>query len=167
MSAASAQPAAGAADGKPAKKSKLLLIIGIVVLLLAGAAGGGLWWLKMRNAEEPAEPPPKPSTFRYVTLDKVIVMLRNQGGDPLSHYMAVDVVFRADDPAKEKAVKDQLPLLRSVTVKALSEYTLDKAASLTIAQLTTELNAAYQARYKADSIEKPFAEAMIGKLIIE
>lgn len=149
-------------------KGKLIAIIVGAVLLTAGAAGGGFWWWQRgHGTEAKAPPPPKPSTFRYVTLDKVIVMLRSQAGDPLAHYMAVDVVFKADDAVKEKAVKDQLPLLRSVTVKALSELTLEKAGALTIEQLTAEVNAAYKARYAADSIEQPFAEALISKLIIE
>jgi flagellar FliL protein len=149
-------------------KGKLIAIIAGAVLLTAGAAGGGFWWWQRgHSTEAKAPPPPKPSTFRYVSLDKVIVMLRSQAGDPLSHYMAVDVVFKADDAVKEKAVKDQLPLLRSVTVKALSEFTLEKAGGLTIEQLTTEVNTAYKARYAADSIEQPFAEALISKLIIE
>ncbi len=151
------------------KKSKLIVIAVLAVVLTAGAGAGGVWWWKSRHAdtaEAPPPPKPKPSTFRYVTLDKIIVMLRSQAGDPLAHYMAVDLVFQAD-LAQEKAVKDQLPLLRSVAVKALSEYTLDKASALSIEQLATELNAAYQARYKADGIEQPFAEVMIGKLIIE
>lgn len=150
------------------KKSKLIVIAVLAVVLTAGAGAGGVWWWKSRHADTAEAPPPKPkpSTFRYVTLDKIIVMLRSQAGDPLAHYMAVDLVFQAD-LAQEKAVKDQLPLLRSVAVKALSEYTLDKASALSIEQLATELNAAYQARYKADGIEQPFAEVMIGKLIIE
>lgn len=152
------------------KKSKLIAIVVLGVVLTASAGAAGLWWLKLRHADtaEAAPPPPKvkPSTYRYVTLDKIIVMLRSQAGDPLAHYMAVDLVFQAEQ-VQEKSVKDQLPLLRSVAVKALSEYTLDKASALTIEQLATELNAAYRARYKADGIEQPFAEAMIGKLIIE
>src|SRR5690349_12112471 len=123
-------------------KGKLIAIIAGAVLLTAGAAGGGFWWWQRgHSTEAKAPPPPKPSTFRYVSMDKVIVMLRSQAGDPLAHYMAVDVVFKADDLVKEKAVKDQLPLLRSVTVKALSEFTLEKAGALTIEQLTTEVNA--------------------------
>lgn len=149
-------------------RGKLIGIIVGAVLLTAGAAGGGFWWWKSQQpATASAPPPPKPSTFRYVSMDKVIVMLRSQSGDPLAHYMAVDVVFKAEDAVKEKAVKDQLPLLRSVTVKALSEFTLDKAGALTIEQLTEEVNAAYKTRYTADGIEQPFAEALISKLIIE
>jgi flagellar FliL protein len=149
-------------------KNNLIALVAAVVLVTSGAVGGGLWWWQQRpGAPAKAPPPPKPSTYRYVTLDKIIVMLRTEAGDPLAHYMAVDVVFKADDAVKEKAVKDQLPLLRSITVKALSEFTMSKAASLTIEQLATEVNAAYDSRYTADRIEKPFSEAMIGKLIIE
>lgn len=150
------------------KKPKLILIVALVGLLTAGAGAAGVWWWKGRgaNAAAAAPPPPKPSTFRYVTLDKVIVMLRSQEGDPLSHYMAVDLVFKAE-ALQEKAVKDQLPLLRSVAVQALSAYTLDKASALTVEKLASEMNAAYKARYAADDLEQPFTEALIGKLIIE
>ncbi len=149
------------------KKSKLILLIGLAVLLAAGAAGAGVWWWQGRNAAAAVATPPKPSPYRYVTLDKIIVMLRSQDGEPLSHYLAVDLVFKAEDAVKEKAVKDQLPLLRSVTVQALSAHTLDKASALSIEQLTAELTTAYKKRYVADGIEQPFAEALIGKLIIE
>src|SRR6218665_600054 len=149
-------------------KSKLIALVAGITLLVAGGAGAGFWWWQGRDAHAAkAPPPPKPSTFRYVTLGKVIVMLRSQAGDPLAHYMAVDVVFKANDPVKEKAVKDQLPLLRSVTVKALSAYTLDKASALTIEQLAPEVNDAYKSRYTEDGIEQPFDEALISKLIIE
>lgn len=150
------------------KKPKLIAIAALALVLTASAGAAGVWWWKSRHAdtEEAAPAKAKPSTFRYVTLDKIIVMLRSQAGDPLAHYMAVDLVFQADQ-LQEKSVKDQLPLLRSVAVKALSEYTLDKASALSIEQLATELNAAYRARYQADGIEQPFVEAMVGKLIIE
>lgn len=149
-------------------KSKIILVTAVLSLATIGAAAGGVWWWKGRNAEPTpaAAPAPKPSHFRYVSLDKILVMLRSQEGDPLSHYMAVDLVFKAD-ATQEKAVKEQLPLLRSVAVQALSSYSLDKASVLTIEQLADELNAAYKKRYKDDAIEQPFSEAMISKLIIE
>ena len=152
------------------KKPQLIAVIVAAVVVAAGAAGGGMWWWQSRHGATAAAappPPPKPSPYRYVTLDKVIVMLRSQAGEPLAHYMAVDLVFKAEGPEKEKAVKDQLPLLRSVAVQALSSYTLDKASSLTVEELTKEMGTAYAARYSADHIEQPFAEVLIGKLIIE
>lgn len=150
------------------KKTKLIIIAAVAALLLLVLGGAGVWWWHSRQQADDGDKPEQRSEveYRYLTLDKTIVMLRNQAGDPVSHYMAVDLVFKTELP-KEKTVKEHMPLLRSVTVKALSGYTMDKASTMTIEQLATDLNAAYKASYAHDRAEPPFAEAMIGKLIIE
>lgn len=150
------------------KKSRLILIIALVGLLMAGAGGGAAWWFTKRAGPSaaPAKPVYDKKLYKYVSLEKVIVMLRNRAGDPMSHYLAVDLVFKAE-AEKERTVKEHLPLLRSVAVSALSVYPLDKAQGMTIDQLAADLNAAFQANYEKDNHEKPFIEAMIGKLIIE
>ncbi|HEY0955429.1 MAG TPA: flagellar basal body-associated FliL family protein [Roseateles sp.] len=148
------------------KKTKLL--IALAAVLLAGAAAAGGWWLSRQTAPATAEAePPKPAPdYKYVTLDKVIVMLRGRGGEAVSHYMAVDIVFKAL-PDQEKRAKEHLPLLRTVAVKALSSYTVESASGMTVEQFAAELNKAYTASYGAEHREPPFAEALIGKLIIE
>lgn len=148
------------------KKIKLIAVVLLAVLLAAGAAGAGVWWLmKSGHAEAPA-PVEDKKEYKYLNLDKVIVMLRAQEGAPLSNYIAVDLVFKTPKEG-EAAVKNQLPLLRSLVVKALSNYTLEQAGLLTIDELTAAINQALDAAYTADSREKPFSVAMIGKLIIE
>jgi flagellar FliL protein len=148
------------------KKTKLL--IALAGVLLAGAAAAGGWWLSRQAAPVAAEAePPKPAPdYKYVTLDKVIVMLRGRGGEAVSHYMAVDIVFKSL-PDQEKRAKEHLPLLRTVAVKALSSYTVESASAMTVEQFAAELNKAYVASYGAEHREPPFAEALIGKLIIE
>ena len=152
------------------KKIKLIAVVLLAVLLAAGAAGAGVWWLMKSghgpgHAEAPA-PVEDKKEYKYLSLDKVIVMLRAQEGAPLSNYIAVDLVFKTPKEG-EAAVKNQLPLLRSLVVKALSNYTLEQAGLLTIDELTAAINQALDAAYTADGREKPFSVAMIGKLIIE
>jgi len=161
------------------KNLKMILVVGLVGLLAAAAAASAVWW-KMSSAaaghaasagqageaakaEAPAKPAPD---YKYVTLDKVLVMLRGRGGEAISHYMAVDVVFKVP-PEQEKRAKEHLPLLRTVAVKALSSYSLEAAQAMTVAQFAEELNKAYRDNYAAEQREPPFAEALIGKLIIE
>jgi len=155
-------------------KTRQLIAFTLVGLAMAGLGGGGAWWwLKNRapaadtaQAQAQAKPDYDKQEYKYVSLDKVIVMLRGQAGEPMAHYLAVDLVFKA--PAeKERTVKEHLPLLRSVAVSALSTYPLEKASKMTITELATDINAAYQASYERDRKEKPFVEALIGKLIIE
>ena len=154
-------------------KIKIAIIATAVGLLMAGAAGGAVWWAMKpakaatpeTEAEKHESPKPGPD-YRYVTLDKVLIMLRNQHGEAVTHYMAIDLVFKTL-PESEKRTKDHLPLLRTVAVKALSNYTVETATSMTVEQFAAELNKAYGDAYAAEHREAPFAEALIGKLIIE
>jgi flagellar FliL protein len=151
---------------------KQIIAFAVVGLAMAAAGGAGAWWwLKQKPPAEGAAAT-KPARafdkqeYKYISLDKVIVMLRGQAGEPLSHYLAVDLVFKAK-VEKERVVKEHLPLLRSVAVMALSSYPLEKASGMTVEQLASDINAAYEASYERDNHEKPFVEALIGKLIIE
>jgi flagellar FliL protein len=161
------------------KNLKLILVVAAVGLLTAAAAGGAVWWklggstqaaapaeAGAKKVEAPAKPGPD---YKYVTLDKVLIMLRGgsgPGAGSAPHYMAIDVVFKTP-PDQEKRAKEHLPLLRTIAVKALSDYTVDVAQGMTVAQFAEELNKAYKDNYAAEQHEPPFAEALIGKLIIE
>lgn len=152
-------------------RTRQILILALVGLLMAAGGGGGAWWWLQRSGHAGAAQAATPMVldkqeYRYVTLDDVIVMLRGKAGEPLSHYMAVDLVFKTAVD-KERIVKSHLPLLRAVAVKALSAYPLDKASATTVEQLSVDLNAAYQASYLQDRHEMPFSEALVSKLIIE
>ncbi|MEF7615612.1 flagellar basal body-associated FliL family protein [Aquincola sp. MAHUQ-54] len=149
------------------KKLQVLVAAGVASVLLLGGGGAAAWWYMKPKAEHVEEAKKTDKTvYKYVNLDKIIVMLRGREGEPLSHYLAVDLVFKT--PAEqEKTIKDHLPLLRSVAVKALSAHTLETAGKLTIDQYTDEINAAFAKSYEADHREMPFKVAMIGKLIIE
>lgn len=150
------------------KEVRLLLLFVLSGLLMAAAGGGVAWWLLKADAPraEQEEVMSDPLEYKYVSLEKVVVMLRGSAGEPLSHYMAMDLVFKA--PVEhEKIVRQHLPLLRSIAVRAMSAYTMEKATMMTVDQFAADINTAYRESYAAERTVMPFADAMIGKLIIE
>lgn len=167
-------------------RTQLIGVIAAVALLAAGGAGAAVWWLKAdgtktpsaaaadaahggkdaKDAKDPKDDGKPAPDYKYVTLDKVLVMLRGPNGSAVSHYMAVDIVFKTL-PEQEKRTKDHLPLLRTVAVKALSTHTVESAQAMSVEQFARLLNQAYAESYATDRRDAPFAEALIGKLIIE
>jgi flagellar FliL protein len=153
------------------KKKTIIAIAGAVIVSAAGA-GGAVWWFMPKpaaaaGAEKKAEPEKKEAKpVKYVTLDKVIVMLRRSGDDGAPHYLSADLVL-STDPKKEKETKESLPLLRSLAVRTLSAYTMAEASNMSVEKYAEQLNHAFDAGYEREHAEKPFTEVMIGKLIIE
>lgn len=151
---------------------KLVLILVAVLLLGAGAAGGAVWYLKgnaaapAASAKAAAEEKKLGEPLKYLTIEKVIVMLRRQPGDTVPHYMSCDLVI-STTVKQEKEAKEALPMLRSVAVRALSALPMEKAAMMTIDQYVEELNKAYDETYAKEQRERPFQQVMIGKLILE
>ena len=151
-------------------KAKLIIAFAGVALAAAAAAGGAMWYLKPVPATGQAavelKPEPEKSLTKYVTLDKVIVMLRRAPNEPAAHYLSVDLVL-ATTPELEKEAKEHLPLLRSIVVSSLSTRTLSEASAMTVDQYAEQLNKTFDASYAKENHVKPFSEVMIGKLIIE
>jgi len=148
-------------------KSKLIIAIVAAVVVVAGAAGGGMWYMNTSASHGvAAKPAPETKLTKYVTLDKVIVMLRRAPAEQATHYLSVDLVL-ATTAAEEKATKEQLPLLRSIAVSALSARTMAEASAMTVDQYAAELNKVFNANYAKENHLKPFSEVMVGKLIIE
>ncbi len=157
-------------------KAKLIAAFLGVAILAAGAAGGAMWYLApaqsgtSATAEAPGARTPKKALekkpTKYVTLDKVIVMLRRAPNEAAAHYLSVDLVL-ATTAEREKEAKEHLPLLRSIVVSALSAHTHSEANAMTVDQYAALLNQTFNANYEKENHEKPFSEVMIGKLIIE
>lgn len=155
------------------KNMKLVIIFAVVVVLAASVAGGAVWFLSRgapasgaTEAKKKEEKRDQGKPAKYLTVDKVIIMLRRQPGDTVTHYMSADLVVTTDDE-HEKVAKEHLPMLRSVAVKTLSSLPMATAQAMTIDQFAAELNKAFDAAYEHDHRDKPFSEVMIGKLIIE
>lgn len=151
-------------------KKTIVMAALLMVLAVALGAGGVYWWLGQKT-DEPvaagkAEKPDKTEPSRFVSLDKVIVMLRAEAGEPGMHYMAVDLVFRTAEP-HEKELKEQLPFLKTVAVRALSQLALAHASAMTIDDYQQLLAKAYRTSYTAEHGGRPFTEVMVSKLIIE
>ncbi|MDY0974296.1 flagellar basal body-associated FliL family protein [Massilia sp. CFBP9012] len=149
-------------------KAKLIIAFAGVAVAAAAAAGGAMWYMNPAPAAgaAAAKPAPEKKLTKYVTLDKVIVMLRRAPNEQAAHYLSVDLVL-ATTPAEEKEAKEQLPLLRSIAVSALSARTLAEASSMSVDQYASELNKVFNANYEKENHVKPFSEVMVGKLIIE
>ena len=152
------------------KKSTKLIIVFVVLGVLGAAGAGAALYFKQampgkegKHAEAEA---PKKKPARYVSLDKVIVMLRRAPAEQATHYLSVDLVL-ATTAEGEKATKEQLPLLRSIVVSALSARTMAEASGMTVDQYAAELNKVFNANYAKENHIKPFSEVMVGKLIIE
>jgi len=153
---------------------KIVIALVAVAVIGAAVAGGAVWYLSKGAAAPAAEAAEtkkkeekkdaKPA--KYLTVDKVIIMLKHQPGDTASHYMSADLVVTTDEK-HEKEAKEHLPLLRSIAVKTLSNLSVATANSMTIDQYAAELNKAFDAEYEHDGREKPFTEVLIGKLIVE
>jgi len=152
-------------------KMKTIIAIAGAVIISAAGAGGAVWWFMPKPAaadteKKVVEKPKEGKAVKYVTLDKVIVMLRRGPDETDSHYLSTDLVL-ATLPEKEKETKENLPLLRSLAVSTLSSFTMDEASTMTVEKYAEQLNRAFNADYERKHAEKPFAEVMIGKLIIE
>jgi flagellar FliL protein len=148
---------------------KLILIVAATLLLGASAAGGAGWFLKgsaSAPAKEAVEEKKNAEPAKYLTIEKVIVMLRRQPGDTVPHYMSADLVI-STTAKQEKEAKEALPLLRSVAVRSLSALPMEQASMMTIDQFVEVLNKAYEEAYAREQRERPFQQVMIGKLILE
>lgn len=153
------------------KNMKMIIAFVVVAVIGAGIAGGAVWYLSKGASAGTAEAkkaerhddgkPPK-----YLTVEKVIIMLKRSPGDTATHYISADLVVTTSEE-KEKVAKEQLPMLRSVAVRTLSALPLATAQTMTIDQYAAELNKAFDETYAHDKRDKPFSEVMIGKLILE
>ncbi|WP_296946692.1 flagellar basal body-associated protein FliL [uncultured Massilia sp.] len=155
-------------------KVKMIVAIAGAVVVSAAAAGGAVWWFMPKpaaaagaeNKKAEAEKPKEGKPLKYVTLEKVIVMLRRDADGADTHYLSTDLVL-STEASKEKETKENLPLLRSLAVSTLSTYTMADASKMTVKEYAENLNKAFDENYEESHTEKPFVQVMIGKLIIE
>ncbi|HEY0942966.1 MAG TPA: flagellar basal body-associated FliL family protein [Steroidobacter sp.] len=149
---------------------KIVATLVTVCVVAVGVGVGATWWFMKEGGIATAEAAPARErdnrVYKYVSLDKVIVMLRGEEGEPVPHYLAVDLVFKTPERA-ERQTREHLPFLRSVAVKALSTLTMDKASRMTVDELTASINEAYAHQYTSDGQNQPFVDVMIGKLLVE
>nr|WP_315257947.1 flagellar basal body-associated FliL family protein [uncultured Duganella sp.] len=160
------------------KNMKIIIAFVLVAVVGAAVAGGAVWYMSKggeEHAEESKDSKKKPKKEekkkselppKYLTVDKVVVMLRHEPSDNVTHYLSADLVV-STDAKREKETKENLPMLRSVAVKTLSNLPMASARVMTIDQFAAELNKAFDHAFEEEGREKPFDEVMIGKLIVE
>lgn len=153
-------------------KTVVIFLVSMLLTLLLGG-GGTYWWLQQQGGvaalssplREPVAAAEPATPKRYLTLDKIIVMLREAGQDEL-HYMSIDLVFRTDNE-QQAQVKEQLPLLKSIAVRALSQLTRTQAAAMSVDQFQALLLQHYSQAYRKDQQPQPFSDVLVSKLIVE
>ncbi|NYE59741.1 flagellar FliL protein [Duganella sp. 1224] len=159
------------------KNMKVIIAIVLAVVVGGAVAGGAVWYMskggdeqtadakdskkKPKKEEKKSEEPPK-----YLTVDKVVVMLKHQPDETVTHYLSADLVV-STSAKREKEAKETLPMLRSVAVRTLSDLPMSSARVMTIDQFAAALNKAFDHEFEEEGREKPFDEVMIGKLIVE
>ncbi len=163
------------------KNMKIIIAFALVAVVGAAVAGGAVWYMSKgdeasaeakgkdgKEAKKVAKKEEKKDGLppKYLTVDKVVIMLKRQPGDNVTHYLSADLVITTD-AKQEKEAKENLPMLRSVAVRTLSNLPMATAQVMTIDQFAAELNKAYDTTFEHEGREKPFSEVMIGKLIIE
>ncbi|MEX8192251.1 hypothetical protein [Comamonas guangdongensis] len=151
---------------------KIAILIAVVLVLLLGAAGGLWWWKQHASAASVAEQAAPRFDARqasYVTLDKVLVMLKSESQPGLrmqNTYISLDLVLRTDK-LHEKAVKAELPMLKGVAVRTLSQLDLEQARAMSIDAWTELLSTDLEAAYAGQPDLQPFDKVMVSRLIIE
>lgn len=153
------------------------LVIVLVTLLVAILGGGGYAWYAKAGpfavpaaaaAEAAPAPPPHPTAppEHFVTLDKLVVMLRNEPQQTRARYLAIDLVFACDDKKKAARAKAQLPLLRSIAHRSLAGYRPDEIRQMEIDDLVAMLESEYRKTYGGEE-EMPFSQVMIARMMLE
>lgn len=147
---------------------KIGMVLALVVLV-AVAAGGAWWWGQRAPVAVAAVATPQLDVRQasYVTLDKIVVMLKSDPNLRMHNtYMSLDLVLRTDK-LHEKAAKAELPMLKGVAVRTLSQLGMEQAKAMSIDEWTELLAADLVAAYASHPDLRPFDKVMVTRLIIE
>jgi flagellar protein FliL len=146
------------------------IIVGLALLLCVGAAAGAWWWVQQQSggAADKAAPTVQldASQPNYLTLDKIVVMLRPEPDRTHNTYVSVDLVFRTDK-THAKAFKGELPMLKGVAVRTLSKLDVAQARNMAIEEWTDLLSRDLMAAYEQHLSPRMFDQVMVSRLIIE
>lgn len=154
---------------------KMLIWGGGGTVLLTALAAGGIWSYQNEAANPPraAAPPASADTHKYISVDRIVVMLRmpsDAGFVPPyveeTHYAVLDLVLKTT-PAQEAMARAHIPLLRSIAVRVAARYTLEDVRRKNLSEISASLNRAFISSYKGRHVEMPFEKAMISRLLVE
>ena len=145
------------------------IVIGAAVVVCLALGGGAWWWVQQQTAgHTPKVHAPKLDASKpsYVTLEKVVVMLRPASEQSGNHYLSLDLVLRTDK-ANEKAVKGDLPMIKGVAVRTLSKLDVEQARAMSIEEWTELLRRDVMDAYTPQLDLLGFDQLMVSRLIIE
>lgn len=151
--------------------SKRIGMAVVAMLCVLAATASGFWFLGQQKSSSAIRAGEQLTLdvqqLSYVTLDKIVVMLKTDS-DLRRHnsYISVDLVLRTDK-LHEKATRGDLPMLKGVAVRTLSQLSLEQAKTMGIDQWTELLHADLIAAYAANPDLRPFDKVMVSRLIIE
>lgn len=150
--------------------NKTIGIVIAVAVLICGALGGGAWWWVQQQTQGQAKQVQAPEIdmgkASYVTLEKVVVMLRPDAVEQGNHYLSLDIVLRTDKN-HEKAVKGELPMIKGVALRALSKLGPAQARAMTIEEWTDLISQEVMGAYEGHLDKRGFDQVMVSRLIIE
>lgn len=143
-------------------------VVGLALVVCIAIAGGAWWWVQQQTpgGQIPKAPTLDAQQPSYVSLDKVLVMLREPSLPNTNRYLSLDLVFRTDKP-HEKAVKANLPMLKGVALRRLSKLELAQAQAMSIEEWTEMLNREMLAAYEGNLALRGFDQVMVSRLILE
>jgi len=148
------------------KRSVKWMAIGGAVLALGGAGAAMLaTGVPFGRAVAPKAVASDIETARYVSLDKLIVMLKGDG-TVRPRYMSVDLVFTASSESAEKRVRDRLPLLRALSYRALSQYTAAEIVQMRPDDMSARLKDAFSTAFGNEE-SRPFADVLVVKVMVD
>lgn len=147
-----------------------LMVAAIAAAVAVGVAGATAFVMSRNHA--PSVISLKPGQLpidakaRYVSLDKLIVMLRGSEGSARPRYLVMDLVFSAADAKHEKQVRDQLPVLRATAYRTLAAHTPADVQRMGPTEFAALLRAEYESAYGAvDRV--PFDQVLVTKVMMD
>lgn len=152
------------------KAAKVMWGVVSAAVLAICAAGGA--WAYLSQHEGTAAPADK---YKYVGMEHIVVMLRESSASSAvaassscdePHYVVMNLALKSSATG-EAATREHALLLRSLTVDALSGYTLEQIRRMNLTEITVMINRAFTESYTHRHVEKPFETAMISQLLVE
>ncbi|CAJ0819431.1 MULTISPECIES: flagellar basal body-associated FliL family protein [Ralstonia] len=154
---------------------KNLMIAAIAVAVVLATAGATAFTMSRMNGASaasaaPVVPAPARNAIsdeaRYVSLEKLVVMLRNDGPGARPRHLVMDLVFVAANAKQEKAVREQLPILRATAFRAFAEHTPDEVVRMHPDDFEAALDKEYAAAYGRTN-RMPFEQVLVTKAMMD
>ena len=150
---------------------KIGIIAAIIVVAALAAAGATAFAMKRMGGAVPEAAQPQARVAisdgaRYVPLEKLVVMLRNDVAGARPRHLVMDLVFVAADAKREKLVREQLPILRATAFRAFAERTPDEVARMHPDDFESALDKEYTAAYGRGD-RAPFEQVLVTKAMMD